>query len=256
GWAFKILWWLEKKQTRKASHLIAVASGMNEYVKEKYDVTIKDLAIKPCCVNLELFHFNDNYRCELRKSLDWQSKVVCVYAGKFGGIYLEKEAFDFFKVAYEYWGDQFRVLLLTSLTKTEVADYCKAAGLTERIFHVEYIPFDKMPHYLSAGDFGFTPVKPVPSKRYCSPIKDGEYWAMGLPVVITKNISDDSAIIEQNNIGAVLNELTKEGYWKAVKKIDELLQSDREKLRGKIRSIAVTYRGFDIAKREYSKIYS
>ena len=45
-----------------------------------------------------------------------------------------------------------------------------------------------------------TPVKPVPTKRYCTPVKDGEYWALGLPVIITEGISDDSGIIRENGI--------------------------------------------------------
>lgn len=255
GLAFKILWWLEKKQTQRASQFIAIASGMNQYAQEKYGVHIKKIYTKPSCVDLQKFQVKEESHREIREKLGWQNKIVCIYAGKFGGIYLEKEVFDFFSVANQYWGDQFRVLLLTSLSKEEVLHYCKHSSVPAYIFYIDKVAFDQMPLYLSAADFGFTPVKPVPSKRYCSPIKDGEYWALGLPVVITNNISDDSNIIRENDIGAVLETLVADAYVKAVKKIDDLLKTDKTTLKNKIRLVAEKYRNYGIAKKIYKEMY-
>lgn len=253
GLAFKILWWLEKKQTQRASQFIAIASGMDLYAQEKYGVHIKNIYTKPCCVDLQKFQFKEEGHREIREKLGWQNKIVCIYAGKFGGIYLEKEVFDFFNVASQYWGDQFRVLLLTPLSKEEVLHYCKRSNVPNSIFYMNKVAFTQMPLYLSAADFGFTPVKPVSSKRYCSPIKDGEYWAIGLPVVITNNISDDSDIIRENDIGAVLETLDADAYVKAVKKIDALLKEDS--LRRRIRAVADKYRNYNIAYKIYNHIY-
>jgi len=106
------------------------------------------------------------------------------------------------------------------------------------------------------GDFGITPVKPIPTKRYCTPIKDGEYWALGLPVVITKGISDDSDIIKKYKIGSVLEELNEKNYLKAIQEIDVLLKNNtRMELYNKIRPIAEKYRNFDIAEKVYKEIY-
>ena len=114
----------------------------------------------------------------------------------------------------------------------------------------------KITEYLQLADFAINFVKPVPSKRYCTSIKDGEYWAMGLPIVITKNISDDSDIIKNNKIGSVLEELNNKAYLKAIKEIDELLSNNsREELYQKIRPIAEKYRNYSLADEIYSKIY-
>ena len=104
-------------------------------------------------------------------------------------------------------------------------------------------------------DFALCPVKPVPTKKYCSPIKTGEYWSMGLPVVITDNISNDSTIIEQNNAGHVLRSLNENEYSKAVEHINELLKEDPAELSIRIRKLAEQYRNFDIARKIYSEIY-
>ena len=79
-----------------------------------------------------------------------------------------------------------------------------------------FVPHAEVPNYMGLGDFGIIPFVPVPSKRYGSPIKTGEYMAMGLPTVITKDISDDSDLIEKYQIGTVLKELTSQEYKKAV----------------------------------------
>ncbi|HRD37730.1 MAG TPA: hypothetical protein PLC65_03785, partial [Bacteroidia bacterium] len=119
-----------------------------------------------------------------------------------------------------------------------------------------FVPHEEFPVYMGLADFAICPMKPIPSRRYSTPIKNGEYWALGLPVVITKNISDDSDIIANKNIGSVLQDLTADEYQKSVIKIDALLKvSDKNELRNKIRAVATEYRNFQIAKDVYLEIY-
>jgi hypothetical protein len=109
---------------------------------------------------------------------------------------------------------------------------------------------------MGLADFAVTPVKPVPSKRYCTPVKDGEYWALGLPVIITRDISDDSGIIREHGIGSVLESLDRPGYEKAVKEVAALLDgASRKELYQRIRQIALRYRSSDRAERIYQEIY-
>ena len=78
---------------------------------------------------------------------------------------------------------------------------------------------------------------------------------MGLPVVITDNISDDSYIIRDNEIGAVLGDLTQKSYVEAVNKMDDLLKQDKLRLQKRIRSIAERYRNYEIAEEIYKQFY-
>lgn len=256
SFAFKLLFRFEKLQAHRASHLIAISGKMNKYAEEKYQLK-KDLKfIKPACVNLNLFSEKNRKNPELLKRLNLQDKIVGVYAGKFGGIYLEKEAFDFFKAAETYWGDKFRALILTSNTEKEIENYRKQSGIKPETITRLFVPHSEIADYIGLGDFAFTPVKSIPTKACCSPIKDGEYWALGLPVVITKNISDDSDIIKNNVIGSVLEELNEEAYMKSIKEIDELLKKNStQELYNKIRPIAEKYRNFSIAQNIYRQIY-
>jgi hypothetical protein len=253
---FKFLFALERLMSHRAHTVIAAAAGMRAYAQEKYHAKFKRFYVKPACVDLSLFSEKDRKRPDLVQAMGYEDKLVCVYAGKFGGIYLDREVFDFLRVAHQYWGDRFRVLVLSSHSPAEVTALATASGLDPDIVQVQFVPHAQIAGYMGLADFALTPVKPIPTKRYCTPIKDGEYWALGLPVVITPNISDDSQIIEEEQIGAVVREFTEADYARVVREVDTLLQSShRDELFQKIRAVAIRYRSLGLAERIYWEIY-
>lgn len=213
--------------------------------------------VKPACVDLELFSYAERKNPALLERYNLVGKLVCVYAGKIGGIYLEKEIFDFFAVASRYWGDRFRALMLTDASPRRVAELAAESGLDISVVTVKFVPHADVPAHMGLGDFAINPVKPVPTKRYCTSIKDGEYWAMGLPVVIPPRISDDSEIISRSGTGSVIEAFNTEAYLRAVREIDALLKAySREELYDKVRRVAVEHRNFSIADKIYRDIYS
>ena len=78
---------------------------------------------------------------------------------------------------------------------------------------------------------------------------------MGLPVVITKDISDDSSIIKEENIGYVLKELTLPEYTNACKKIETLI-NNKDEINKRIRNVAIKYRSYSIANEIYRNVYN
>ena len=255
--AFKILLLLEKLQSRRAKAVIATTQGMMRYARERYNATLREFYVKPACVDLQLFSpVMETKDAALLKQYELTNKLVCVYAGKLGGIYLEGEIFDFFKAASDYWGDRFRVLLLTNSSEAKIKELARASRLDPGIIVTKFVEHADVPKHLALGDFALNPVKPVSTKRFCTSIKDGEYWAMGLPVVIPPNISDDSDIIKEQRIGAIIEEFNPEAYLKAIKEIDLILQScSRRELIERVRAVAIKYRNFADAEEIYRKIY-
>lgn len=256
GLAFRILYLFERLQSRRADVLIAAAAGMKDYALAKYGVAREDILVKPACVDLEKFTLGRVKDAALLERLGLKDKLIGVYAGKFGGIYLDQEVFDLFKVARDHWGERFHALILTGHGSRELHPFMTKAGLDPSMFTVFGVPHEEIPIHLGLGDFAITPVRPVPTKRYCTPIKDGEYWALGLPVIITPGISDDSGIIERNGIGCVLDGLDEMAYRRAVARMDTLLHGGpRHELRARIRAIAEKYRHFRIAEQVYQDVY-
>ena len=253
--SFKLLFGLEKKLSEKASYIIATTKGMKQYALENYGVELKNFFVKPACISFEEFYPRPK-DISLLERFGFSNKTVCVYAGKLGGTYLKDELFDFIKSCYEYWGDNFRFLMLSEESDEIIQSQVKRIGIPGNIIIKQYVAHKEIPRYLSLGDFGINPQVPVPSKRFGSPIKNGEYLAMGLPIVISPGISDDSDIIAENVIGVVTNLQRVENMPGAVREMDKILKSNcREHLQEKIFRIARQYRSFDIARRIYPLIY-
>jgi glycosyltransferase involved in cell wall biosynthesis len=257
SFAFRLLFFLEKLQTRRAKYIVSTTNGMESYAKERYNYIGNNFFVKPACVDLDFFSLKKSKNKELLVTYQLEDKLICVYAGKFGGIYLDKEVFDFFKVAEDYWGEKFIAIILSSHDKVEIERYRIQANVkVSSILHL-FVNHADIPEYIGLGDFAITPVKPIYTKKFCTPIKDGEYWALGLPVVITKDISDDSEIIKNNRIGAVLERLDTDSYLQAVKEIDNILTiHPKQDIQNKIRLIAAEYRNFEIADKIYKTIYA
>jgi glycosyltransferase involved in cell wall biosynthesis len=253
--AFRVLMYFEKKQTRRAAYLICATEGMKTYARQKYGHRKDNFFVKPACVDLELFSEKKRKNTKLLAELGLVGKIVCVYAGKFGGIYLDREVFAFFAASQRLWKDNFHVLLLTNHPKDELKSFAAAEGFDIKALTTRFVAHQEIPDYMGLGDFAITPVKPVPTKRYCTPIKNGEYWALGLPVVTTPNISDDSEIIVANGAGCVIHTLDTPGYDQALSTIQEILKNDRTQTYARVRPLAEKYRDFAIADKIYATIY-
>jgi glycosyltransferase involved in cell wall biosynthesis len=253
GLAYKILFFLERKETQRATALIGTTAGMKQYAAEKYKTDVKNFFVKPACVDLSKFYPKEKDPA-LLKELQLENKIVCVYAGKLGGIYFKEQVFDFIKACHDRWRDDFRFLMLTNAPAKEIEDECKRVGLPGGAVISKFVFHAEIPSYLSLGDFAINPVKPVPTKRYCTSIKDGEYWAMGLPVLISPNISDDSGIIEEKEIGIVIDFENKNQFSTALDKLEELLKNKTDLTR-KIRNIGEHYRSYSLAENIYKTIY-
>lgn len=256
GAAFRILFLLERWQSHRAQHLIAAATGMDRYARERYGLIDRAIFVKPACVDLERFSERNLKRPEMLDALGLNGKLVAVYAGKFGGIYLDQEVFDLMKVARDHWGERFHVLLLTGTPISDLLPFMTRAGLDRGMFTIRSVPHKEMPDHLGCGDLALTPVKSVPTKRFCTPIKDGEYWALGLPVIITDGISDDSDLIRSLGIGSVITRNDVNEYRRVIAEMDELLfKNTRKELYDRIRPVAERYRSFSAAEEIYKAIY-
>ena len=79
------------------------------------------------------------------------------------------------------------------------------SGLDPSTWSLDCVPHTKIPAELAARkDAGLFFLTEGISEHGCSPTKVGEYWASGLPVVTTGNVSDTEAIIRRENVGVVV----------------------------------------------------
>ncbi len=93
---------------------------------------------------------------------------------------------------------------------------------TEDLLVVRKCSRRELPEYLTAANVGLLFVRPSPSRTACSPVKNGEYLACGLPVVTPADIGDYSRLIDKRNVGIVLDNLSTEQYRKGALRLREL----------------------------------
>jgi glycosyltransferase involved in cell wall biosynthesis len=194
----------EEAQKRGAAALLPVAESYRQLLIGE-GLSPERIVTLPCTVDTERFRFDPEARQQLRTQMGVAAtEVLGLYLGKFGGIYQDAEAFRVF-ARFAQRLSPFRMLVLTPVPAATVRALASASGFPlDRLFVTE-VPHAEVPRHLSAADVGFATIRPAPSRRYCSPVKVGEYWAAGLPIVITQGIGDDSDIVSRHDAGAVIS---------------------------------------------------
>jgi hypothetical protein len=236
----------ENQQKRRAAGLMPVAENYRRQLMAE-GVPAERIITVPCSVSLTDFAFNTEARTRMRQQLALPAEaLVGVYVGKFGGIYYDEEAFQLFKQTADFFGPSFRLLLLTPQAPAEVQAKLTANGFDPALAIVTRVPFAEVPAYLSSADFAYGLHRPTP---YVSPIKVGEYWANGLPVLLTAGVGDDSGIIAAEGGGAVFD-LTQPGS------VAQSLQSIQAQLanpdhRKTIHALAARHRSVEQAREAY-----
>jgi len=255
GLAFKTLFYFERKISLHATYLVSVSDHMRTYRRHRYSLADTPLLIKPACVDLNKFKVCLD-RVAARKRMGLPSGTTMVYAGKFGGIYFDAEIFRFAAYLKKFHFPDLTFLVLTDTPRDTLLKWSREYNFPSTNLISMFLPHEQVGKYIATADFALSPIKPVPSKLCCSPLKNGEYWACGLPIIISPNISVDSDIIKKNKLGVICEFSSPHTYSAAANQLRALLfEGSRDLLQIRIRSHACKYRNFKIAYRVYSKIY-
>jgi len=238
----------ERQQVKAACKIFPVSFHHKRRLMEE-GLSENKIMVMPCCVALDKFKYDARKRSEMRQKLGIEKyQITGIYVGKFGGIYYDQEAFDLYRKAFDFFGQSFRLIILTEQDQEEVLNKCLARGIEAKFLFIQRAKHDEVNAYLSAADFAFSTIKPVPSRLYCSPIKNGEYWANGLPIVTEMNIGDDSDIIVREGGGVILD---RNNPTNAFQKLKELIAMGREHNSEEIQRLAQRHRSMDVVESIY-----
>jgi glycosyltransferase involved in cell wall biosynthesis len=189
---------------RRAAGLITVSERYAQRLRNSGPIAAH-IHVVPCTVDLQRFRFSGSDRAHIRARWKWSAQdIVGVYLGKFGGIYLDELAFQAFAEFLRWANGMGRLLVITATPEEEVRSGLSRHGVDQKSVRVIRATHGEVPAYLSAADLAFALYKGTPSSAYLSPVKNGEYWANGLPVLMTRGVADDSALIEREPIAGAL----------------------------------------------------
>ena len=182
----------------------------------------KVVQVIPCCADLTQIEKQADQRAVMRSQLGLEDKTVMLYAGKFGGWYMQREMVEFFAAARGIIPG-LHFLVLTQSDQQLIKDEFARCGIPKQEYSVMRVEPERIGAYLAAADFSLSFIEACPSKVASSPTKIGEYLAAGLPVVCNPGIGDVDAIIVDNKVGVLVNEFNTSAYQEALCQIPALL---------------------------------
>jgi len=203
-------YWLLKRSEReffrRAAGAVVLTRAIEPYVRSRFAEVGRQppLEVIPSAVDLERFRFDASARESVRRQLGAEERTLFVYSGSLGTWYLADDMARFVRAYRDTLGR--KVLLLWQLnTEAELAQRVSAAaGLAASEIRITTARPEEVAPQLCAADVGIALVKACFSKRASSPTKYGECLAMGLPLVMTRDVGD-SAELEAQEAGVAIS---------------------------------------------------
>jgi len=243
----------EKKYFKKATHIISLTWKGADELKTHYNVPGDKITVIPCCVDLDLFDYNkinEQIKTEKKRELNIGPEVKIIsYLGSFGGWYLFKEMFDFFKELKQKQPFT-KFLFITQSPRESIITAAKACDVDINDIIITLASRKEVPLYTSLSDWSIFFIKNGYSKIASSPTKQGEIMAMGVPI-ICNDIGDTGKIIETYAAGIVVNSFNPEEYTRIVSRLDQLNQINK----ADIRQSAFKYYDLNDGVKRYENVY-
>ena len=198
----------------------------------------------PTSVDEHKFRFSAASRAAVRAryGLD-PAQPVLLYLGKFGGIYYNHEIGEFF-AALRQQLPALHLLVVTPAPLVEVEASLRRAGLPASCYTLTYSAYEDVPAYISAADFGLVAVPPLPSQRFRSPIKVGEYLCCGLPYLVCQGVSEDDWVASRDHVGLVVEAFTPAEAARIAPQLAAFLAEDRAAVHARCRAAGIRYRSY------------
>lgn len=190
GLKYKVLRILENILFKYADEIISVSDAMRRDIKNKFG---RESAVvrNPSSVVSGRYFADSNkrvliYNGSLKK---WHMPHLFFEVVEYG---LRKSIFD-------------EVKIITSDTRIAL-EFLKKHSLENCVsISLHTCSSSEVKQHLIVGSLGWCVIDPTYSKRFCWPVKFNEYLGAGMGVVVNKYIGDLAPIVEENNLGVIVD---------------------------------------------------
>jgi glycosyltransferase involved in cell wall biosynthesis len=193
----------ELEACRTADRLLCVSERLRTYLDKQ--TGRKDILVVPCCVNEHQFTYCPDARHRIRQQLGWSDETpVVAYCG---GLNVWQRIEDVLRLMVEMKSLESRLkCILLVPDPRKMSETANQMGLVNSEFHCVHAQNDAVPDLLSAADAGIILRHELLLNNVASPVKIAEYLACGLPVICSRGIGDLSDMIEDEQVGLVLDD--------------------------------------------------
>lgn len=253
GLKYKISHWFEMYVGKKSEIVVCTSRHMIDRLKE---LKSKAKLIRlPTCVNEEKNRFNEIERNKIRERLNLVDKKILIYPGKFGGMYGRENTIGFI-AAYLKNQPQHHAIVITDFDLRTLNNWANGFGINPRqLSLLSSVKLEEIPGYLSAADIGLIAYANFEARKYCSPVKTGEYLLCGLPYIVQEATSEDDEYAIRNNVGIVAKSIDGDSYLRIEHELNEFLDQDKSSLRDRCRATGMEYRSSQLALNTLKKIF-
>jgi len=210
---------LERRMYERASGIVTLSHRARSQVEGMSEVRRRETPtiVVPSCVNLEEFPIGRPLLVARGEGLR------LVYIGAIGRRYLFDRVVRFVAAAARELG-RVHLRVLSRTEPSLVESLVQQTDLPVGAWTLDCVPHASIPRELESRHAGLFFLTQGRSEHGCSPTKVGEYWASGLPVVTTPNVSDTDQIIRRERVGVIIRTHSDEEYRRGAHELQELLK--------------------------------
>lgn len=197
GLKYRLAKRIETELFTRAAGAVVLTKAIAPYAAGRFAEQGREppMEIIPCCVDLDAFAVDAGARAEVRRRLGIAPETALfVYSGSLGTWYLPGDMARFVKTFREVTGRAVHLLWLVNNAPEIARRASRDAGLAEGETTVIGVPAADVPRHLAAADAAVALIRPCFSKRSSSPTKYAEALAVGLPLVISRDVGDGADI--------------------------------------------------------------
>jgi glycosyltransferase involved in cell wall biosynthesis len=217
GFLYRFTKAIERQLYQRADALVLLSHRSQPVVESFPRVRRRQLpiAVVPSVVDLARFD------CPATRSHgDW---ITLVYAGSLGGRY-PVEPLGLFLQALGAQGCRARLRVLSQSDAEMIGASLAATGAPRESWDISRVPHSQMPAELCSADAGLFFLKGGIGAESCSPTKVGEYWACGLPVVMSPGIGDLDDLVRERRVGVLVPDSSRAALEKGARDLLSLLR--------------------------------
>jgi glycosyltransferase involved in cell wall biosynthesis len=242
----------EREAITHADHVFVVSHPFVEHIRSTYGIDAARISVTRSSVDTDVFRFDEQARIARRREIGVSSQPLVLFVGSVHRYQIFDQVVAFFKTLRTQRPDAV-LLVLTGGVETIVAELARL-GVSDGCV-VRSVPHDQVAEWMSAADMGVLLRERSLVNRVASPVKAAEYLACGLPMVISDDIGDLSALVRKRDLGVVLGGLSESDYAQAARHLLKDWPQNAEAMRTRCRKAALENLSWDVCMDEFERSY-
>ncbi|WP_216092575.1 glycosyltransferase [Candidatus Marithrix sp. Canyon 246] len=243
---YRVSKWFEKQFLTNADVVVSLThAGVSTMKQFPY---LKDslprFEVISTCTNLELF----------RPIPQQNNKLFTLgYVGTTTNWYIFDPVIECFKILLQIRPNS-RFLIINKGEHEYIKERLNAHAISKDQVELRTAEYSEVPLLMSEMDASIFFIKPVFSKLASAPTKLGEFLGCGIPCIVNAGVGDMGKILNEENVGIVIDEFSSQELEKAVLKLIKLIEQSQ--IQTQCITVASKYFSLDEGFKKYNQIYN